>query len=118
MFSGQRLKEARLKMNFTQEQLGDIVGVTKGSISLYESGKRTPKLETMLEFVYALGVSADYLLGADIIVEVKDLEDPKYRVFTEDEVKFIEELRKDDFIYNVLFQNPKEGIEIIKKRIG
>ena len=117
MFNGQRLKEARLAKNLTQEALGDIVGVTKGSISLYESGQRTPKLETLLEFMYALGVSADYLLGADVIVEVKDLEDPKYRIFTEDEVKFIEELRKDDFLYNVLFQEPKSGIEIIKKRL-
>ena len=118
MFSGQRLREARIEKGFTQEQLGDIVGVTKGSISLYESNKRTPKLEIVLELMYALGVSADYLLGADVIVEVKDLEEPKYRLFTEDEVKFIEELRKDDFIYNVLFQDPKSGIEIIKNRIG
>ena len=117
MFNGARLREARIEKGFTQEALGDLIGVTKGSISLYESGGRTPKLETVLELMYTLGVSADYLLGADVIVEVKDLSDPKYRVFTEDEVKFIEELRKDDFIYHVLFQNPKEGIEIIKKRL-
>ncbi len=118
MFSGQRLREIRIERGYTQEQLGDIIGVTKGSISLYESGQRTPKLETVLELMYTLGVSADYLLGADVIVEVKDLSEPKYRIFTEDEVKFIEELRKHEFIYNVLFQNPKEGIDIIKKRIG
>ena len=117
MFNGQRLKEARLAKGFTQSALGEIVGVTKGSISLYESGQRTPKLETMLEFMYALGVSADYLLGADVIVEVKDYEDPKYRIFTEEEVKFIEEIRKDEFLYSVLFQDYKVGVEIVKKRL-
>ena len=117
MFNGSRLKEARLEKGFTQEALGEMIGVTKGSISLYESGQRTPKLETVLELMYTLGVTADYLLGADVVVEVKDISEPKYRVFTENEVKFIEELRKDDFLYSVLFQNPKEGIEIIKKRL-
>ena len=117
MFNGQRLRDARIAKGLTQEELGEIIGVTKGSVSLYESGKRTPKIETVLELIYALGVSADYLLGADVIVEVKDLENPKYRVFTKNEVKFIEELRKDEFIYDVLFQNPKSGIEIIKKRL-
>ena len=106
MFNGQRLKEARLAKGFTQEALGELIGVTKGSISLYESGKRTPKLEMVLELMYSLGVSADYLLCADVIVEIKDLEDPTYRLLTEDEVKFVEELRKDDFLYHVLFQNP------------
>ena len=117
MFNGQRLRDARVAKCLTQEGLGDIIGVTKGSISLYESGKRTPKLETVLELMFALGVSADYLLGTDVIVEVKELENPKYRMFTKNEVKFIEELRKDEFIYDLLFQNPKRGIEIIKNRL-
>ena len=117
MFDGQRLRDARVAKGLTQEGLGEIIGVTKGSISLYESGKRTPKLETVLELMYALGVSSDYLLGADVIVEVKELENPKYRMFTKNEVRFIEELRKDEFIYDLLFQNPKRGIEIIKNRL-
>ena len=34
------------------------------------------------------------------------------------EIEFIDELRKDKLIYEILFQNPKRGIEIIKQRIG
>lgn len=117
MFSGERLKEIRIKKGMTQEKLGEIIGVTKGTISLYENNQRKPKLENIIELMYALGVSADYLLGADVIVEIKNEEDPKYRLFTNDEVKFIEELRKDSFIYALLFQDPKRGIEIIKKRL-
>jgi transcriptional regulator with XRE-family HTH domain len=117
MFSGERLKEIRIKKGMTQEKLGEIIGVTKGTISLYENNQRKPKLENIIELMYALGISADYLLGADVIVEIKNEEDPKYRLLTNDEVKFIEELRKDSFIYDLLFQDPKRGIEIIKKRL-
>lgn len=118
MINGERLREIRIKRGFTQEQLGEIIGVTKGTISLYESGQRTPKTENIVELIYALGVSADYLLGADVIVEIKNDDDPKYRFFTLEEAKFIEELRKDKFAYEVLLQNHKRGIEIIKQRIG
>lgn len=117
MVSGLRLKNARIKQNMTQEQLGKLVGVSKATISLYESEKRNPKLETILEFMYVLGVSADYLLGADVIVEIKNAKTPKYRTFTKEECEFIELLRKDELVYDILLQNAKRGYEVIKSRL-
>ncbi len=118
MLIGARLKSARINQKMTQEQLGKLVGVSKATISLYESEKRSPKLETIMAFIYALGVSADYLLGSDVIVEIKDAKTPKYRTFTKEECEFIELLRKDEFVYDILIQNAKRGYEIIKQRIG
>ncbi|MDN4593541.1 helix-turn-helix domain-containing protein [Polycladomyces subterraneus] len=58
-----RLKQLRRQKNLTQEQLGQQVGVTKVSISLYESGRRNPDLETITKIADVLEVSVDYLLG-------------------------------------------------------
>ena len=37
---GEAIKEARLSMNLTQEQLGEMVGVHKSQISRLEKGRR------------------------------------------------------------------------------
>ena len=117
MIVGSRLKEARKKLNFTQEELGKELGLSKAAICLYEKEKRNPNLDTIVELMYLLGVSADYLLGADVIVEVKNMDRPKYSTLTKDELYFINELRKDKIRYEILFQDYKRGIEIIKQRI-
>ena len=72
MLIGKRLREARKAHNLSAEQLGNMIGVTKAAVSLYENEKRNPKIETLIEIMYALGVSSDYLLGADKFVELKD----------------------------------------------
>jgi transcriptional regulator with XRE-family HTH domain len=117
MLVGSRLKEAREKLGFTQSDLAKELGLSKGAISLYEHEKRNPNLETILEMMYLLGVSADYLLGADTIVEVKDAKNPKYATLTKEEIAFINELRKDKLHYDILFRDYKRGIEIIKQRL-
>lgn len=60
-----RIKEARLAKGLTQKQLGDLVGWSYSTISLYESGGRKPEPETLLTLANILGVSTDYLLGRD-----------------------------------------------------
>ena len=118
MIIGERLKELRLQHGLTQEQLGEYLGLTKCAISLYESEKRNPSLENIIELMYLFGVSADYLLGADSIVEIKNEESPKYRTLTKEELLFIEGIRKDKLLSEILLFDHKRGIEIIKARIG
>ena len=118
MLVGSRLKEARKNKNLSQEQLGELLGLSKATISLYESEKRNPSLENIVEMMYILGVTADYLLGTDVIVEIKDEKTPKYRTLTKEEMAFLNELRKDRILYEILFTDHKRGVEIIKQRIG
>ncbi len=118
MLVGSRLKEARKKNNLTQEDLGNLIGVSKSAICCYEKETRNPTLETIIEIMYVLGVSSDYLLGADIIIKTEIVENPKYRTMTKEEVMFIDELRKDKIVYDILFQDPKRGSDLVKKKIG
>ena len=38
----EQLKKARLNMNYTQQQVADLMGITKSTYCGYETGKRQP----------------------------------------------------------------------------
>ena len=113
MIKGKRLKKAREKCNLTEADLGRLVGVSKTAISLYEAEKRNPKIDTLLEIMYTLGVSCDYLLGADVFVKYHD-GTIRYEAFSKEEVEFINELRKNKELYAEIINNPTETIEKLK----
>ena len=118
MFRGDRLKEKRLAKGLTQKDLGDIVGVTKAAICFYEKGKRNPSLENIIEFIQIFGVTSDYLLGADTLIKTVTDEAYEATPMSKEEVMFIEELRKDKFVCDILFEEPKRGAELVRKKIG
>ncbi|MCL2841344.1 MAG: helix-turn-helix domain-containing protein [Defluviitaleaceae bacterium] len=60
---GERLKAIRRRKRISQETLGEIVGVQKTTISLYESGKSNPSDMVKTEISRYFNVSLDYLLG-------------------------------------------------------
>ena len=44
MLVGQRIKELRIEKGISQQELGDLIGVTKVSICGYENGTIIPSL--------------------------------------------------------------------------
>ncbi len=60
---GNRIREERLKLNLTQEQLAEKVHVSSAYIGQIERGERSVSLDVLLEIVNALGVTVDYLLA-------------------------------------------------------
>ncbi|WP_408954766.1 helix-turn-helix domain-containing protein [Natroniella sp. ANB-PHB2] len=60
---GSRLKELRKDKKITQEQLANKLGITRGSVGLYEQGKRSPDNEMLSKIADFFDVSVDYLLG-------------------------------------------------------
>lgn len=60
---GIRLKELREKKNLKQEQVAELLRITKGALSLYENGMRQPSLDMLIVFARFYKVSTDYLLG-------------------------------------------------------
>ena len=117
MFNGQRLKSLRKKKGLTQTDLGDMMGLDKSTICCYEKGTRQPPLENIIDFMQIFAVTADYLLGSDHLI--KTVINPKYTVksMTEEEVIFIDELRKDKMVYDILFSDPKRGAKLIQNRL-
>jgi putative transcriptional regulator len=56
-----RIKLARVEKNLTQEQLADLVGVTRQTIGLIEAGKFNPTLKLCLALAKATGKRLDDL---------------------------------------------------------
>ena len=56
-----RIKEARLKKGYTQEQLAQIIGIAKSTLAGYELGSREPSLVMIIKIMKATDVDANYL---------------------------------------------------------
>ena len=58
-----RLKLLRENKKISSKELADALNVDVATISNYESGRRNPKNETLLQLADFFNVSIDYLLG-------------------------------------------------------
>ena len=80
----EKIKEAREELKLNQQQLGELVGVSKRSIAAYETTDTKPRGNIARKLAAALQVSVDYLLNDEII-------DPKYGI---EKAPYIEEARE------------------------
>ncbi|WP_458121951.1 helix-turn-helix transcriptional regulator [Paenibacillus sp. Z6-24] len=62
---GNRVRNARIQVGLTQQQLADRTGVTRQTISLIEKGSYNPTLRLCLEICYAVNQSLDELFWTD-----------------------------------------------------
>lgn len=60
---GVRLKYLRKSNNKTQQDIADILGITRPAYTAYEQGKRNPDYEILEKIADYYNVSTDYLLG-------------------------------------------------------
>lgn len=51
---GHEIKYRRLKLNLTQQQLADMVGVQRAYVADIERGRKSPSFDTLLPFIKAL----------------------------------------------------------------
>ncbi|WP_086315259.1 hypothetical protein A5821_002701 [Enterococcus sp. 7F3_DIV0205] len=62
---GDKIKEQRLKKELTQEQLSDLLNVSRSTVSSWEVGRNYPDLETIVAISDLFGISLDNLLRED-----------------------------------------------------
>ena len=67
MTFGEKIAKQRKELNFTQEQLADILGVSRQSISKWESDIAYPETDKLIELGKLFDCSMDYLLKEDVI---------------------------------------------------
>lgn len=80
----EKIREARETLKLNQQQLSDLVGVSKRSIAAYETTDTKPRGNVARKLASALQVSVDYLLNDDII-------DPKHGI---EKSPYVEETRE------------------------
>ncbi len=96
---GDKLKELRTSKKISQEGFGELFGVSKGTISSWESSRTEPPYEIMLEIAKYFGVTPNYLFD-----------------FTQEDMDRIEQLRtalKNAGVDNI--EQAMQIIEILKK---
>lgn len=74
---GDRLKELRKNNNLTQEDIGNLCGVAKNTVSSWEKNINQPSFEILAKLAEYFGVTIDYLLN-----------------FTQDDVNEMEKLKQ------------------------
>lgn len=66
MTLGEKIAKQRKELNYTQEQLADILGVSRQSISKWESDIAYPETEKLIELGRLFDCSMDYLLKEEV----------------------------------------------------
>lgn len=83
MTTGEKLQKLRKEKNYTQEELADILGVSRQSISKWESDVAFPETDKLITLSKLFQCSIDYLLneennGKEFIDEKTDNKTEKY----------------------------------------
>jgi len=65
MTIGKRLASLREQKKLTQNELANLIKISRSRLSLYETDKREPDLETMKQLATFFDVTTDYILGRD-----------------------------------------------------
>ena len=60
-----RIRELRIQNGYTQDMLGNYLGVQKAAICKYETGRASLPQDMLLKLSDLFSVSTDYLLGRD-----------------------------------------------------
>ena len=116
MVVGKRIKELRANAEISQQELGDLVGVSKVSISGYESGNRIPSLEILIEIANYFNISLDYLVGREIKAYNED--DNRFvGCIAEPDIEIINEIKHYPILYNNILKNISKAVKNMSKRI-
>ena len=62
IFLGKRIRDERLKLNLTQEQLAEYADISASYMGQIQRGERKVTLDTLIKITNKLRVSIDYLL--------------------------------------------------------
>jgi Predicted transcriptional regulators len=65
-----KIQKARKQHNLSQEQLAEMLAVSRQAISKWESGQSVPELENIVQLSKVFGVTTDYLLKEEGSVPV------------------------------------------------
>ena len=83
MTLGQKLKEIRKKFGLSQEQLAEIINVSRQAITKWETDAGLPDTENLKELSHIFGITIDYLLDNNnelpLLVMKKKLDKENYK---------------------------------------
>jgi transcriptional regulator with XRE-family HTH domain len=111
---GDKIKILRKKHNLKQSELADILGVTRGQISVYEINKSKPSFQVLIKLAEYFKISLDYFYEnqTDKFIHALELSDDEFKnrveFFYNGEKLTEEEVKKViDYVRFLRFNNDK-----------
>lgn len=98
-----RLRKAREERGLTQQAVADLLGISKSTYSGYETGKREPDVFKIKALSEVLSISADVLIGSNVIPISQTLSNEehehikKYRVLDTHGKKVVDHVLNDEY---------------------
>ena len=102
MSIGERIKEARKRLNLTQEEFGEIIGVTKNTVYRWEAGISVPSKKTLERF-RQLGINPEWIKTGKGEIESQVVKDFKKPLEITIDVDEFEEIPEPDTIEEFYF---------------
>lgn len=93
---GKNIREARKAKGLTQEELGNLIGLTGVAIMRYEKDQREPNMETIEKIANALTIHPTDLLNWKHISEIKEFENFIEYIKSIGYSVFIEQISEED----------------------
>lgn len=88
IYFGSRLRELRKSKSLTQKQLAEILGITKASVSAYETCAKHPSVEVLIAICAFFHVPSDHMLG------LNDVDNFELYYLTDEQSMLIDELKR------------------------
>ncbi len=104
----QRLRELRKNKDITQIEFARQFNIATGTIGMWETGKRQPDYDTLLNIAKYFDVSVDYLLGKEDGPTLDEqLDGVEFALFGE--IHDLTEEEKRDILSYVQFKKSQRG---------
>lgn len=91
---GKRIQEYRKKRGFTQDQLSEILGISKNHLSSIERGKYSIKIDMLVQIMNILNCSADEIfcdvINKGYLIKSSRLSDKLQNLPPEEQVRILE----------------------------
>ena len=76
MTFGEKIKQARINVGLTQEELSEILCVSRSAIAKWEGNRGLPDVSNLKVISHALNVSVDYLLDEEGVLDLSVTKKP------------------------------------------
>ena len=106
---GMRIKECRMKMGMTQDELAEALLTKKSTISAYENNKIDIKVSILRDIARVLNTKAGYLMDGDemgldievmqLVIMLQGIKDENVKKVALEQVKSLAKLYKDGSVY-------------------
>lgn len=91
-----RMKQLRTERHMTQVQLAETLGVSKGTVAMWETGKRKPSFEMLNALSDIFDKRIDYIMGYS--------DDPASPALSEEDVDQLSQWETEDDLYKTIMR--------------